>query len=179
MDICNKDIYNETVLIEKVKNNSDKFELLYNKYFEQIFRYIYKRTVNKTLSKDLTQQTFLKAFVNIKKYKPQGKPFSAWLYKIAFNEINLYYRKTKREKTYSITSEIIENIYQEIENEAEISDEKLFNVLNLLDANEMHYIELRFFEKLSFKEIALIKDETADNSKVKTYRIIKKLKELF
>ena len=179
MSISVAELNQEIELIKEIQINTDKFELLYNKYFEQIFRYIYKRTVDKFLSKDLAQQTFLKAYLNIKRYKPQGKPFSAWLYRIAFNEINLHYRKTKKEKTYAITSEVIESIYQEIDNEEEISDEKLFNVLNLLNTDEMHYIELRFFEKLSFKEIAEIKGESADNSKVKTYRIIKKLKELF
>ena len=48
------------------------------------------------LAKDLTANTFLKALENLSGFHWRNVPFSAWLYRIATNEIKLYNRKNNR-----------------------------------------------------------------------------------
>ena len=79
--------------INAAKANPSHFNVLYEKYFKVIYIFIYKRTLNEHLTADLTSQVFLRALINIKKYKHQGMPFSSWLFRIAFNETNMHFRK--------------------------------------------------------------------------------------
>jgi RNA polymerase sigma-70 factor (ECF subfamily) len=58
--------------------------------------------MTRTLLRILTSQAFLIALKNVDRYQFRGCPFSAWLYKIASNEINKHYRKQKQTKVFSI-----------------------------------------------------------------------------
>ena len=173
----NIEIQEEALVIEKAKKNSAEFELLYNKYFDRIYVFIYNRTADKDLSGDLTQQVFLKALYNIKSYKFKGLPFSAWLYRIALNEINQFFRKSKKMQTFSIDEKCFANIVESVEEEN--FDEKhqiLIESLNKLPKESVNLIQLRFFENYSFKEIGVILGITENNAKVKIYRVLDKIK---
>jgi RNA polymerase sigma-70 factor (ECF subfamily) len=77
----------ENSYVEASKTNPAKFEYLYNKYHEQIFRYIHQRMDDKDLAFDVTSQVFMKALTNIHKYQFRGVPFASWLYRIAKSEV--------------------------------------------------------------------------------------------
>src|SRR5687767_8681824 len=72
--------------VQEAKKTPAKFEVLYNRYHEQIFRYVYQRVEDKDSAFDITQQVFLKAMTNLHKYEYRGLPFSSWLYRIAKSE---------------------------------------------------------------------------------------------
>jgi len=63
--------------------------------------------------------------------------------------------------------------------ESEHKREVLLKILPMLKDNQLQLIEMRFFEKRSFKEIGEILDLTENNAKVKTFRALLKLKELY
>src|SRR4051812_22341421 len=98
----NEELKNELLEIEAAKADPDKFGLLYDRYFKNIFVFVFRRTDNEELSADLTQHVFMKAMMNIKKYEFKGVPFSAWLFRIASNEVNMYFRKTNKERVVSL-----------------------------------------------------------------------------
>ena len=166
--------------IEESKKDSRKFEVLYNRYHEEIFRYLYARVDNKHLAADLTSQVFYKALLNIENYVFKGVPFASWLYRIAFNEMNMHFRKDAKNRTINIDSEHITNLFEELE-EDHLSEEKekLVKVLATLSDERLSIIEMRFFEKKSFKIIAEIMGITENNAKVKVYRTLDKLKKHF
>jgi RNA polymerase sigma-70 factor (ECF subfamily) len=59
---------------------------LYEKYFDQIYKFIFLKTFDKELTEDLTSQTFLKAIDKIKSFKnDENANFRAWLYRVAYN----------------------------------------------------------------------------------------------
>ena len=168
----------ELKIINQAKADPDKFELLNNKYYNNIFRFIYNRTSNKDLTSDIASNVFLKAMLQLKKYVFKGVPFSAWLFKIALNEINQFYRKSKQTRTISINETSIGEVVEIIMDEnAEEKQELLFAALGVLSDSSMQLIEMRFFEKRSFKEIGDILNITENNAKVKVYLTIDKLKE--
>jgi len=174
-----KDIQLELQQINAAKENPGRFNVLYEKYFKSIYVFVHRRTDDEELASDITSHVFLKAMINIKKYEHKGLPFSAWLFRIAFNEINMYFRKSKVNRVVSIEQSGIIQIAQE----AEITDhsdklELLTSALKHLESNDVQLIELRFFEKRSFAEIGEIIGITENNAKVKVYRIIDKLKRL-
>ncbi len=168
-------------LIQAAQANPQRFAVLYSKYYEPILRFIYQRCVDEDLSADLSAQTFVKAYQKINTYSYRGVPFSAWLYTIAMNEVNQHFRKANKNRVVALEDKFVDTIKYEFDNkeELEINIEKLSRVIQLLKADEITIIELRFFEERPFKEVADILGLTETNAKVKVYRIVQKMKELF
>lgn len=163
--------------IQAAQRNPALFRPLYNRYYEPIFRFIYRRTSDEMLSGDLCAQVFLKAIQKLKGYRFQGVPFSAWLYRIASNEIAQYFRNQQKERTISIEDANIGEMMDEVE--IDLHEEHravLLETLNDMSDEDVELIELRFFEKRSFKEIAQILNITESNAKVKTYRLLDKMR---
>lgn len=170
-------------LVKLAKQNHKHFGVLYDRYFEQIFKFIYKRLGrDEENSADITQQTFLKAMLNIAKYENRGYHFSSWLYRIAINEVNLFFRSLKNEKVVEIDQHKIVNLFEEANIEVHSNTEnqdKLIQLLNELPQDQIDLIELRFFQEMNFKEIAEIYSITEANAKMKVYRILEKLNKNF
>jgi RNA polymerase sigma-70 factor, ECF subfamily len=165
--------------VEAAKADPARFDVLYDRYYKSIFVFIYRRTGNEELTADLTSQVFMKALINISKYVHKGVPFSAWLFRIAFNEINMYFRKNNSGRVVSLETSGLNLILAEVKEE-DNSDvhSKMMRVLKEMDDNDIQLIELRFFEKRSFAEVGNIIGITENNAKVKVYRILDKLKKL-
>jgi len=173
------ELQQELQQIEAAKNNPARFDVLYERYYKSIFVFIYRRTENEELTADLTSHVFLKALINIKKYVFKGVPFSAWLFRIAFNEMNMYFRKNNADRIISLQQNDIHQIAQEAELEDNTAvQQKMIMALKQLDSNDIQLIELRFFEQHSFAEVGQIVGITENNAKVKVYRILDKLKKV-
>jgi len=176
-----EEIARENSLVEAAKRDAEKFSVLYDHYFEGIFNFILRRTDDEPLTADLTSQTFLKALQNLKKYEYRGLPFSAWLYRIASNEINKHYNKQKKKRVFSLEEErlleIIDHTSEEDFNEEQIS--LLVKTLKDLPTDVMEVLELRFFEERSFKEISFILNIGESGAKMRLYRAVDKLTEHF
>jgi RNA polymerase sigma-70 factor (ECF subfamily) len=171
----------EAELIQKAQSDSAYFEFLYEQYFEKVYRFVFKRlSGNEEISGELTQITFIKAMHALPNYEDRGFAFSSWLIRIAQNEINMYFRKLKKNFHVDVHENQLNQLSIELESEQTFSQEqqeKLVDLLNSLPEDKLDLIELRFFNGLSFKEIAEIYQITEANAKMKIYRIIEKLKE--
>jgi RNA polymerase sigma-70 factor (ECF subfamily) len=167
----------EQHLIEAAKQNPEHFGPLYDKYYKQIFGYVYQRMDCKDSAFDLTSQVFLKALMNIEKYEYKGVPFASWLYRIAHSEVMQSFRTKKNLRTINADISDLRNICEEVEQEyMEEYKSILMTVIKNLPEDDVQLIELRFFEKRAFKEIAEILSLTETNAKVKLYRILEKVK---
>lgn len=171
----------EWLEVQAAQQNPAKFRVLYNRYYEPIFRFVFKRTVDEVLAADLTSQVFLKAMQKIDKYVFKGVPFSAWLFRIASNEIAQHFRKQNKSRVVALEERTAQNIEDEYEDKAdlEINISLLKSVIQDLKPEEVELLELRFFEKRPFKEVADILDITENNAKVKIYRLLQKMKKRF
>lgn len=177
----NNEAQDEESLILKSQADPEAFRPLYEKYFKRIFLFIHHRIGEKTLSADIASQVFLKALLNLNKFSFRGLPFSAWLFRIALNECNDFFRKNKRHRLVSLEDGMIDHLYEELTAEARLDDlqQRLPSILEKLDVDELQIIELRFFEQRPFKEVADILGITETYAKVKVYRALAKMKKLF
>jgi len=167
----------EFKLIEAAKTDINKFGPLYNKYYKQIFNYLYQRLDDKETAFDITSQVFIKAMANLHKYQFKGVPFASWLYRIAFSELMQWFRIKNAERTVNADVSDIKHLFQEIqENYYDEYIPILAQALKKLEEMELQIIEMRYFEKRPFKEIAEILDISENNAKVKLHRILEKLK---
>jgi len=157
-----------------------QFRPLYNRYYQPIFIFILKRVESEALAADICSEVFLKALTNLPKYEMRGFPFSSWLYRIASNEINTFYRKQKKNRVVSITDAGIHSLFEELdEGEAQENLLMLKKIMGELDETSIQLIELRFFEKRSFKEMGEILEITENNAKIRTYRLLAKMRKKF
>ncbi len=170
--------FDEAQLIDLAKKDHRHFGPLYERYFEQIFRFIFKRLGgNEEVAGDLVQQCFMKAMANIHKYEDRGLPFSAWLYRIAQNEVNMFFRAQKKNYSVEISDRQLYTILEESgEHSFQQEDlDQLIEIINNLDETQADLIELRFFQQLSFKEIADIYNISEANAKMRIYRLLEKI----
>jgi RNA polymerase sigma-70 factor, ECF subfamily len=86
---------NEKDFIEKAKNNPKVFGELYDQYYPRIFGYIFRITGDYAIACDITSETFLKVWMKIGGFRWKGISISSWIFKIATNELNQYFRKKK------------------------------------------------------------------------------------
>lgn len=179
----NISIVDEQELIRLAKKDARHFAALYEKYFDQIFRFIFKRIGgNEEHTADLTQQTFLLAMTHINRYEDRGHPFSSWIYRIAQNEVNQYFRKNKGRQEVDVYENQLHNLQEEMHLSKYMTveeQEKLISCINMLEPEQMDLIELRFFQALSFKEISEIYSITEANAKMRVYRILEKLNKMW
>ena len=178
--LMKKGLDKENLLVEEAKNDPQKFTELYDKYVEQIFRYVMRRVSDQQTAEDLVSQTFFDAFTHLKSYESRGYPFSAWLYKIAHNNVLKWYRSHSRVQKVDLDN-IAELSDGEDLVEGEALREEKEGVLALmekLDFEERELIRLKYFEEVSNIEIGQIMGITANNVGVKLYRALKRLKQL-
>jgi RNA polymerase sigma-70 factor (ECF subfamily) len=167
----------EMELVKAAQNDPRCFAPLYTFYYKRIVSYIYHRIESKEEAFEITAQVFYKALDNLPKYKIQGVPFSAWLFRIASNELNQIFRKNKSARIVNLDTEGTMDLMGSIEEtKSEVQDEQLFAALSQLEGADMELIDMRFFEKRSFKEIADIIGMNESACKIKVYRILEKLK---
>jgi RNA polymerase sigma-70 factor (ECF subfamily) len=157
----------EPELLNSIRKNPEYFSELFKLYYRQIFGYIFRRTGNFDDTADIAADTFLKAFRHIHNFKYTGISVKVWLYRIATNEVNLYFRlKQKHNSIFELISIEDKNIFREyiaedrreIESELERHDQFL-SVLKELKTLPLKYqevIALRYFEGKNNKEIAEI-----------------------
>jgi RNA polymerase sigma-70 factor (ECF subfamily) len=174
------EIQHEYAILERAKRNPKAFGELYEKYFDRIFNFIYRQTDDEELTDDLCSQTFLSVLKNIGRYEFRGVPFSAWLYKIASNEVNKHYRKKKNDKVFSIEEVRVRELFEQANDgwDEEIL-EQLLRYFKELPTDMLQVLELRFFEDKDFKEIAFILDITESGAKMRTYRALDRLRKNF
>jgi len=173
-----EDLQEEWLEVQAAQEDPAMFRPLYDRYFEPIYLYILRRTADEALSADICSQVFLKAMQRIGSYQFKGVPFSAWLYRIASNEVAQHYRKAKKKRVVTLEDAPVAELMEEMQEEGLAEDYMplLVEVLDQLKEEDLQLIELRFFEGRPYKEIAGIMDITENNAKVRTFRILNRMK---
>lgn len=77
----------ERLLIEAAQRDPSRFADLYDGSFDRVYAYVVRRVRDRAEAEDVTSEVFHSALHNIRKFRWQGTPFVAWLYRIAANEI--------------------------------------------------------------------------------------------
>ena len=177
------EIRQENDIIERSRRDTRAFGQLYERYFDRIYYFALRQTGDEDVAGDLASQTFVNALHHLPRYQFRGLPFSAWLYKIATNEINKYYRKRKGKKVFSIEEARVRELVEQTRPGAEGWDEELIQrllaYLKDLPTDMLQVLELRFFEDKDFREIAFILDITESGAKMRTYRALDQLRKNF
>lgn len=164
----------------KKAQNGDKnaYGELYKQYYERIYRYCRINLNHRPAADDVCQEVFIRAWKALPKFTlKDGGTFQAFLYRIARNLIIDLSRK-KKEISIDYVEEISqdENLVEGISQKENI--EKVKNALAKLADMDRQIIILRYFEEMSHSEVAKIINIKEGALRVRTIRLLKKLKEL-
>ncbi len=148
----------EESLVRRAQQKDQRaFTELYEAYFDKIYRYVTIKIGDRTEAEDMTQQVFLKALESISSFKWKGVPFSAWLYRIAHNQVVDYYRRQKkRPDTLKDDAVVISDSNPQQIAERNLDMEQVMSATQKLTDSQREVISLRFSGGLSTGEVANI-----------------------
>ena len=172
--------------IEKaVLGDQVAFTFLLDRYWKEVYGFMLQRTENETDAEDITIETFSKAFDKISTYNPEFQ-FNTWLIAIAKNVHIDLLRKKKSSLFIDITDEE-DDIAYTIADSSPSAEDKLITEQNLnrllqyikeLKPAYQEVIQMRYFQEMSYQEIADELNEPLNNVKVKLLRAKKLLAEI-
>jgi RNA polymerase sigma-70 factor (ECF subfamily) len=152
----------ERALVERARRRDrEAFGALYDLHGEAVYRYLYYRLGNSAECEDLTEQVFLKAWEAIDRYEWRGRPFLAWLYRVAHNTL-VDYRRAER-PSVPLDDAVLERTDADDALEQALTSQQLAAALQQLTPEQAQVITLRFFAGWSNAEIAreMDRQETA------------------
>ena len=85
----------DQALVSAAQRDTEAAGRLYDRYYGDVFGYVYHCTLDHAATEDLTSNVFLAAFRHLGRYRWRQIPFRAWLYRIATNEVRMYFRRHK------------------------------------------------------------------------------------
>lgn len=153
----------EELAMSYVSGNNKAFDLLLERNQSRLFSYILFIVHDRSMAEDLFQETFVKIISKLHegKYSSSGK-FVSWMLRIAHNAVMDWYRRQKNEKTMEVynendlygnsTSVLDANIENHFVKEQVLRDVQ--RMMNLLPITQREVVFMRFYQNLSFKEIA-------------------------
>lgn len=155
----------EQLVVTYAQGNNSAFDILLNRHKSNVYSYIYFIVKNRELAEDIFQETFVKAIMTIKqgRYTENGK-FRAWINRIAHNLIIDNYRQEKNEQTISNDECEVDLFNNSKLSDGTVEDDMVKTqilsdvkrLIEYLPDNQKEVLVLRYYQDLSFKEIAEI-----------------------
>jgi RNA polymerase sigma factor (sigma-70 family) len=157
----------ESEWLARIKADPSLFSEVFQQYYHPIFGYIFRRTGNFDDAADIAAETFLNAFRHIHKFTYRGISIKVWLYRIAANETNLYYRRRRKQNNFLSMQETesTQMLSQYLKDdravlEAELACHQQFltivRYLKELPVKYQEALALRYFEGKDYHEIGVI-----------------------
>jgi RNA polymerase sigma-70 factor (ECF subfamily) len=165
----------DQILINNILNGDmDSFSDLVLRYKDRIFSFLLKMTLSKEDAEELLQEVFINVYKNLYRYNNNWS-FSTWIYKIAANSFNNYYRKKKRNKNFEYFHDL-ENLSCSFEDFPEVIFEmkenytKVVELINKLKPDQRVALVLKHMKGFSYKEIGKILDISPEAAQMKVQR---------
>ncbi len=153
----------EQLVSDYSNGNNQAFDILLDRHKQVVYSYIYFTVRNRELAEDIFQETFIKAILTIKqgRYTETGK-FRAWISRIAHNLIIDHFRQKKNENTVSNDEAPVDLLNNPSLCDGTIEDEivrlqitsDIRKLISYLPDSQREVLEMRYYQDLSFKEIA-------------------------
>lgn len=168
----------ETQLLEQLKSKSKKeqaFKTLLDLYKERLYWHIRNIVKSHEDADDVLQNSFIKIFKNINKFKGDSKLFS-WMYRIATNEsITHINKKAKRLQVSNeeVQQLVINNLKSDVYFEGDDIQIKLQKAINTLPEKQQLVFTMKYFQDLKYKDISEIL-KTSEGALKASYHIATK-----
>jgi len=176
-------IEEKKIIEDVIAGNCDSYASLVDAYKGMVFNLAFRMTGSYQDADDLAQETFIKAYLNLRSFDP-GKRFFTWLYTISLNLIRNHLKKKGRNLSGVITDSSVSE--EEISHgdraervliEAQETS-RIERCLQKLPIDLREAVVLRFYQDLSFDEIAITSGTSPSAVKMRVYRGLERLQRL-
>ncbi len=161
------------------RTQNTAFQKLLREYQKPLYQIIRNIVIDHDDAHDVLQNTFIKVFQNITKFKGDSKLFS-WVYRIATNEaITFINNKAKRSKLTSteLQSKLVDNLQSDVYFEGDEIQLKLQKALVILPEKQQLVFKMKYFEELKYEEISEILGTSVGALKASYFHAVKKIEE--
>ena len=140
-----------------VEGDNDAYSVIVERYESKLMRYAMYLLKDYDVASDITQETFIKAYVNLRSFK-LDKQFSPWIYRILHNGAMNYIKSSKRTFALGVINEVDDNFFVNFSSD-KIMDKNMLNVevrkcLGKIDIKYQEVLVLNFFDGLKYDEIS-------------------------
>jgi|TARA_B110000259_G_C14020441_1_gene402836 RNA polymerase sigma factor (sigma-70 family) len=167
-------------IIEKIKDKKTVdygFNLLMDKYQEKVYWVIRRMVIDHESSDDIAQETFVKVWKNLDKFKGESKLYT-WIYRIATNEALTHLRKKKR-RFFLPIGDVENELRSTLEADTYYGGDeiqlKLQKAILTLPEKQRLVFNMKYFEELKFREIAEVLEVTVGSLKAQYHHAVKKI----
>jgi RNA polymerase sigma-70 factor, ECF subfamily len=168
----------ERDLVQRAQRDPRLFGALYDRHFQQIYRFVYSRVREQTAAEDVTSEVFMKALKAMPRYQDTGRPFAAWLYQIAVNAIADRYRTLRPTQTLddfhdlSVAGPALDDL-------AAHRDEvrRIWALVEALPHQQRTALVLKFQEDMKIEDIAVAMGKSAGAVKLLIHRGVTRLRD--
>ena len=182
MSLVNED---EALIAAALNGSTYAWEKLVKRYETQIFNYSVRLTGNSSDAMDLMQEVFLGVYRNLHRFRGDAK-FSSWIFRIAHNKaVDMNRRRRLLSNQLRINDDefdILDILPGDTGNEpdeklgTQQQNGKITRMLARLSLEQRLVVEFKVFQSLTFDEIAVMQDISANTVKTRFYTALKKLK---
>jgi len=171
----------DDALVKTALTEPAAFGLLYERYYDRVYRYCRARTQTHEDSADLAQQVFVHAFYNLHRYRPRGSSFAAWLFRIAHNlAIDAHRRRRHQTVPWDDVPDMTALVARETgPEEAALRNEELARLrvaISKLSPDQRDILVLRFAAGLSVREIAAVIGKSESATQMRLWRTLQTIR---
>lgn len=159
------------------QGDSTQFGVLYDMYFDRVYRFIYYKTFHTETAEDLTSQTFMKSLEHIGGYDETKGSFLNWIYQIARHTVIDHYRQVKPQLSIDDVWDLQSKQDIAVDVERVQLIEKIQNYLQTLNSEQREILTMRLWEGFTYKEIAKVLGKTEASCKMMYLRAVTKIQE--
>ncbi|GIV35965.1 MAG: DNA-directed RNA polymerase sigma-70 factor [Cyclobacteriaceae bacterium] len=169
-------------LLDKIRNPETRnygFNLLVRTYQKRVYYHIRKMVIDHDDADDLTQEVFLKIFRHIHHFREDAQLFT-WIYRIATNECLSFLQRKKR-RFFLPIGDVARELSAKIDSSPHLSGDeiqkKLQKALLTLPEKQRLVFNMKYFDDLSYEQIAEITGTTIGALKASYHHAVKKIEE--
>jgi RNA polymerase sigma factor (sigma-70 family) len=159
------------------KTQNQAFEILLKNFQKPLYNHIRNIVLNHDDTDDVLQNTFVKVFQNLNKFKGESKLFS-WVYRIATNEaLTFLNQKAKKNGVSSETlqNKAIDNLKADVYFDGNEIQIKLQRAIAVLPDKQQLVFKMKYFEELKYEEISEILGTSVGALKASYHLAVKKI----
>jgi len=157
------DTLSSDVILNATRGDAAAVSMIYRHYHLSIFRYLFYRVNNRQTAEDLTSEVFIRMLGSLSRYRMQGVPFQAWLFRIARN-LAIDHNRVAKVRNHVPLQETLaaNNPGPETTVERKLTSERLNRAVAKLNQDQRDVIVLRFVVNLAIAETAMVVDKSQD-----------------
>lgn len=174
-------VQQETALLNALRSPSEReaaFRELVSSYKERLYWHIRKMVVDHDDADDVLQNTFIKIFRHIDRFKGDSKLYT-WMYRIATNEALSFLQSRARRQNLSleeVKQAAIDNLTSDVYFEGSAIELQLQRAIATLPHRQQLIFNMKYFEDHTYEELSQILDTSVGGLKSSYHLAVKKIK---